>query len=87
MLIKINKQIEKTIEINFPYFTQSDNGNSFAHYSPNLCIMVGINAMPSITLLKHSNGLEFEPISETNFMIAFNEAQSQILSTLNQEKI
>lgn len=86
MLIKINKQIETEIEINFPYYT-NEGGVFYAHYSKHQCLMVSAKSTPSITFLMHSNGFEYMPISETEFMVAFNSVMSKILSTLNQEKI
>lgn len=80
MQILINKTIQESREINFPYFTKSENGVFYGHYSPTQCVMISHYL---ITILTTQNGFEHSEIKQTEFEQAFNKSMTEILTITN----
>lgn len=80
MQIKIQKTIEEFKEIQFPYYTKSENGVLYAHYSENECVMV---TPFLITILTTQNGYEHPAINEHEFEKGFSNVMTKILIMTN----
>jgi len=82
MQILINKTIQESKEIQFPYFTQSPNGTMYGHYSESECIMLGPYSN-QIAVLRNEKGYEYPEIKQNEFEQAFNKVMTQILTITN----
>jgi len=83
MIIKVKTTTEVEKEINFPYFTASEYGTHFGHYTETECIMVASD-LCSVSILVGSNGLDCAEIKQHQFEHKFNEAMTRILALANQ---
>lgn len=82
MIIKFKKTTETEKEIVFPYFTQSEHGTMYGHYTESECIMLGPYTN-QIAVLKNEKGYEFPEIKQTEFEQTFNKVMTTILTITN----
>lgn len=79
MIIKVKTTTETEREINFPYFTQSEHGTIYGHFSEKKCVVVASD-LKQVILLESANGLEYAECSQHLFEKKFNDAMSLFLN-------
>ena len=82
MIIKVKTETEIDKEITLPYFTRSEYGTLFGHYSETETIMVS-SSRSQVSILGATNGFEYPEIKQTEFESGFNKAMTNILKITN----